>query len=109
MTEEIRNILLGAFVLALAITAAWPVRAHDPYSDWRKPDNPGVSCCNNSDCRPTRAYVDDDGNWRAWNGQKWLVVPWAVVLPADYAKDGRSHLCEKGEYIYCFTPGPPRS
>jgi hypothetical protein len=68
-----------------------------------------TSCCNNADCRPTRAYVDDNGRWRAWNGTMWLVVPWDRVLPTDFAGDGRSHLCEKGEFIYCFMPGEVRS
>lgn len=81
---------------------------HDIYHQWRKPDNPTVSCCNNTDCRPTRAYMGDDGLWRAWDGDKWLTVPAAVVLPTDYGQDGRSHICEAGGYIYCFTPGQVR-
>lgn len=80
---------------------------HDRYKGWSPPGNPGVSCCNDSDCRPTRAYLTESG-WRAWNGQTWLLVPGERVLPTDYAGDGRSHLCEKGEYIYCFTPGQVR-
>jgi hypothetical protein len=61
------------------------------------------------DCRPTRAYLDDGGVWHAWNGKKWLIVPWQAILPQDYAHDGRSHLCEKHEQIYCFSPGSPKS
>jgi hypothetical protein len=82
---------------------------HDIYKNWTPPDNPKTSCCDNSDCRPTRAYVDESGNWRAWNGNMWLIVPSARVLPTDYAHDGRSHLCEKAGFIYCFAPGPPKS
>ena len=52
---------------------------------------------------------DQDGQWRAWNGLRWLVVPSERVLPTDFAGDGRSHLCEKQDFIYCFTPAPPRS
>lgn len=84
-------------------------RGHEPYTDWRMPSNPAVSCCNNADCRPTRAYVDEDGIWHAWTGTKWLWVPPEKVLPTDYAGDGRSHLCEQAGWVYCFTPGPPRS
>lgn len=82
---------------------------HDIYKGWHPPGNPNTSCCNNDDCRPTRAYVDETGRWRVWNGHRWLAVPWERVLPTDHAGDGRSHLCERGEFIYCFTPASPRS
>jgi hypothetical protein len=82
---------------------------HDVYKGWHPPGNPKTSCCNNADCRPTRAYVDENGTWRAWNGLFWLVIPPERILPTDLAGDGRSHLCENAGYIYCFTPGPPRS
>ena len=62
---------LTVFVLGVMISAR-SARSHEPYSDWKQPDNQ------------------------------------AVVLPADYAKDGRSHLCENGGYIYCFTAGEPK-
>ena len=81
---------------------------HDIYKLWHPPTNPGTSCCNNADCRPTRAFVDEEGNWRAWNGATWLTVPQDRVLPSNYAGDGRSHLCEKEQFIYCFTPGEIR-
>ena len=38
----------------------------------------------------------------------WLTVPREIVLPTDYGHDGRSHLCEREGYIYCFTPGQVR-
>ena len=82
---------------------------HDIYKLWHPPQNPGTSCCNNSDCRPTKAFVDEEGHWRAWNGASWLQVPQDRVLPPNYAGDGRSHICEKETFIYCFTPGEIRS
>ncbi|MFO1081853.1 MAG: hypothetical protein U1E23_14640 [Reyranellaceae bacterium] len=72
-------------VLGVLVVAAY---AHDPYGSWRQPDNPAVSCCNGQDCRPTRAYLGEDGRWRAW--------------------DGRSHLCEAGGHVYCFSPTSPK-
>ncbi len=81
---------------------------HDIYKLWSPPLNPNTSCCDNSDCRPTRAFVDDDGHWRAWNGVLWLQVPQDHVLPPNHAGDGRSHLCEKEQFIYCFAPGEIR-
>ena len=84
-------------------------KGHDIYKHWSPPNNPNTSCCNDSDCRPTRAYLDGEGRWRAWNGNLWLIVPQERVLPPDLAGDGRSHLCEKEQFIYCFTPGETRS
>ncbi|MBV8187942.1 MAG: hypothetical protein JOY64_17075 [Alphaproteobacteria bacterium] len=81
---------------------------HDIYKNWHPPQNPGTSCCNNADCRPTRAFVDDDGHWRAWNGSAWLSIPQERVLPANFAGDGRSHICEKDGFVYCFAPGEIR-
>ena len=44
---------------------------HDMYKDWEQPDV-GGSCCNAQsaddpagDCRPTTAYIGDDGRWHA--------------------------------------------
>ena len=81
---------------------------HDIYKGWHPPNYPNTSCCNDADCRPTRAFVDGEGRWRAWNGSKWLVVPQDRVLPNNYAGDGRSHICEKEDLIFCFTPGEIR-
>src|SRR5438105_15775064 len=66
---------------------------HDVYKAWHPPDNPKTSCCNNADCRPTRAYVDDNGAWRAGNGLLWLVVPPERVVTSEFGGYGRSHLC----------------
>lgn len=81
---------------------------HGTYEQWHPPGNPHTSCCNDADCRPTRAYMGDDGDWRAWNGNLWLRIPHERVLPTDFAGDGRSHLCENAGVIYCFTPGQIR-
>jgi hypothetical protein len=97
--------LLCAAVLIVTIGGmVRAARGHDGYQNWYAPDNPKVSCCNDSDCRPTRAYLHEDGLWRAWNGAKWLIVPPGKVLPTDLKGDGRNHLCEKGDWIYCFSP-----
>lgn len=110
-TRAIATLFVIVLAIGAAVQACWPkpARAHDPYSQWKAPNNPNVSCCNNEDCRPTRAYLGDDGLWRAWNGKEWLTVPPDRMLPTDYAKDGRSHLCEKMGYIYCFSGAEPKS
>ena len=87
---------------------------HDWYKDLRQPDS-GYSCCNGStdgrdgDCRPIRAYLNDDGVWYALLDGRWVPVPPRVVLK-QLAPDGRSHICaSRGGMIYCFLGGSPRS
>jgi hypothetical protein len=87
---------------------------HDWYRDLRQPDT-GVSCCNGhsatseGDCRPTRAYLNDDGLWYALLDGQWVPVPPRVVL-RQLAPDGRSHICaSKSGLIYCFLGGSPKS
>jgi hypothetical protein len=80
---------------------------HDEYQHWKQPGS-GLSCCNDQDCRPTRAYLAEEG-WRAWDGNRWLLVPPAAVLKLR-AKDGRTHLCANPDgHVYCFAPADPRS
>lgn len=114
MIRAVASYLLAALAFVAVVQVFLPLkaRAHDVYSgpEWRVPGSPGVSCCDNRDCRPTRAYMGEDGLWRAWSGYKWITVPADRVLPTDLAKDGRSHLCASlDDYVFCFSPGQPRS
>jgi hypothetical protein len=108
----------AAIVTALAMShSSWSqsgnhgdghAELHHIYKDWRTPGNPAVSCCHDEDCRPTRAKRDENGNWLAWTGRKWLTVPSRALMPPDMVGDGRSHICERQDYIYCFTPSEPK-
>ena len=87
---------------------------HDWYQDLKQPET-GYSCCNGSssssegDCRPTRAYLSDDGLWYAMIDGRWVPIPPRVVL-RQLAPDGRSHVCaSKSGMIYCFLGGSPKS
>ncbi len=87
---------------------------HDWYKDLKQPGT-GYSCCNGSfngvegDCRPTRAYLQEDGTWRAVIDGHWQLVPPRVVLQR-LAPDGNSHICAgKSGMIYCFIGGSPKS
>ncbi|MBM3650116.1 MAG: hypothetical protein FJX11_20250 [Alphaproteobacteria bacterium] len=87
---------------------------HDWYQDLKQPGT-NASCCNGTingvegDCRPTRAYQNDDGVWYALLNGRWVPVPPRVVLK-QLAPDGRSHICaNKTGMIYCFLGGSPRS
>jgi hypothetical protein len=87
---------------------------HDWYKDLKQPGT-GYSCCNGSvdgmegDCRPTRAYLQEDGTWKAMVNGRWMPVPPRVVLQR-LAPDGNSHICAgKSGMIYCFIGGSPKS
>lgn len=82
---------------------------HDWYKGLRAPHT-GASCCDDRDCRPTRAYREDDGTWRAMLDGQWVAIPIHVVLK-EKAPDGRSHICANPDtkVIYCFIAGEPRS
>lgn len=123
MNRHISMLVIVALIVGFAISAFAQsghhgdghAEMHPRYQGWSPPNNPGTSCCNaqtpdnpKGDCRPTRAYMHDDGLWRAWNGSRWLIVPRDRVLPTDYAGDGRSHICEKDMFIYCFSPTTPK-
>jgi hypothetical protein len=81
---------------------------HPTYETWK--DHRGFSCCNDADCRPTRAYLGDDGLWRAFADGHWMIVPKDRVLSIP-SPDGRSHICApvNGTLPYCFVPGDIRS
>ena len=87
---------------------------HDWYRELKQPGT-GYSCCNGTmngvegDCRPTRAYLQDDGTWKAMIDGRWMPVPPRVVLK-NLAPDGNSHICAgKSGMIYCFIGGSPKS
>ncbi|UYN95958.1 MAG: hypothetical protein KIT25_03150 [Enhydrobacter sp.] len=92
-------------------------QGHAEHHDWyRELKQPGtnLSCCNGTsngvegDCRPTRAYQDDEGRWRAMINGRWIPVPPRVVLK-QLAPDGGSHICvSRSGLIYCFLGGSPK-
>lgn len=90
--------------LALAMEAA---RAHDHYTSWKQPAN-GASCCDNRDCRPTRARMTDAETWQAWDGERWIDIPPHTILKMQ-SPDGRNHLCEAYGVVFCFLPSGPKS
>lgn len=81
---------------------------HSTYEQWK--DQRGYSCCDDGDCRPTRADKGDDGRWRAWIDGRWIPVPADAVLDRR-SPDGRSHVCMSpgAQEPRCFVPGEPRS
>ena len=88
---------------------------HDWYQKLKQPQT-GYSCCNGSangvdgDCRPTRAYLNDDGIWYAMLDGALGAGAARVVVLQQLAPDGRSHICaSKSGMIYCFLGGSPKS
>ncbi|MBX3500453.1 MAG: hypothetical protein KF889_13470 [Alphaproteobacteria bacterium] len=109
--------LVAALLLSIPLATPAPAQdghhglghaeMHDWYRTLRHPFT-GRLCCDNRDCRPTRAYVDDEGYWRAMLDGHWVLVPDDVVLK-NASPDGRSHICanERG-VIFCFVGGVPK-
>jgi hypothetical protein len=110
-----RGILFAA-AIAVAIAASAAARAqgghhghghadhHDWYKDLKQP-NSAASCCDNRDCRPTRARMNDREEWEAWDGKRWIHIPPHTILKFP-SPDNRSHLCEMNGAVFCFLPGP---
>lgn len=111
------RVLLAGLVVLLRIGAAAAqsgahgenhAQHHDWYRDLRQPGS-GASCCSLQDCRPVRAYIGDDGQWRAIVDGEVVHIPGYAILRQS-APDGGSHLCMSAwGIVYCFVPGQPMS
>lgn len=99
--------LVGLVLFVVGVLWSAAVWGHEPYSGWKSPTT-GASCCDHRDCRPTRARMDEQGRWEAWDGGRWIKIPPANVLRMK-SPDGRSHLCELNGAVFCFVPGEVRS
>ncbi|MBX3499542.1 MAG: hypothetical protein KF889_08865 [Alphaproteobacteria bacterium] len=105
-------LLLVLVAPALRAQEGWQGEGHAQYHEWyRQLMHPvtGLSCCDGRDCRPTRAYRDHHGWWRAMLNGRWKRVPPEAVLNI-VAPDGNSHICaDETEQIHCFVGGLPKS
>lgn len=103
--------MLAASLLSCGPPAYSQHPGHAEHHEWYRTlkDDAGFSCCNERDCRPTRAYLHDDGRWRAELGGVWVIVPDETVLRTR-APDGNSHICaNRAGKILCFVGGEPKS
>ena len=83
------------------------------YSTWHMPDNPTVSCCNNSDCYPTEIkYVDGTIYAKRREDGKFILIPPEKVERNRDNPDGRNHLCappphafHAADTVLCFALG----
>lgn len=124
MPRSVLTAVAGVIAVAWVFAGATPfaqdghhgrghAQNHDWYQQLKQPQT-GYSCCTGTvngvegDCRPTRAYINDDGMWFALLDGRWVPVPPRVVLK-QLAPDGRSHICaSKSGLIYCFLGGSPK-
>lgn len=94
---------------------------HEYYNKLYIPDNrwpkPG-SCCREriefpngevvGDCRPVRAWLDDNGRWHAIADGREILIPDSKIIRDNQppAPDGNSHLCMSlTGIVFCFVPG----
>ena len=82
------------------------------YSTWHMPDNPGISCCNSSDCYPTDIkYIDGQIYARRREDGRYILIPPQKVERNRDNPDGRNHLCAPPpalspmDSVYCFALG----
>lgn len=61
----------------------------------------GLSCCDISDCRKTKA-VWQDGWWAEWNG-RLTPIPKEIILERK-SIDENAYLCASKRNLYCFVP-----
>ena len=82
------------------------------YSTWHMPDNPTISCCNNSDCYPTEIQsVGGNIYARRREDEKYILIPSQKIERNRDNPDGRNHLCAPPpahfptDTVYCFALG----
>ena len=108
-------VALLASVVQASAGGQWP---DGPRSQWFKsllqPDNPGVSCCDISDCHQTEAKQLPDGNWTAviedQKGKHWIAVPPGKVVKTPQTIDGEAYICDSPyvpDTVFCFVPSRP--
>ncbi len=91
---------------ALCIGFASPhTQAHDIYNGWNIPGQ-NKSCCNNLDCKPTKAKYEA-GAWWAFVASKrmWVKIPDQTIVTYK-TDDTDAHLCfsESFSEVLCFRP-----
>jgi hypothetical protein len=70
-------------------------RHHNWYKGLTRPDTKG-SCCDDQDCRPTRARFNaTTGNWEAVKDGRWITIPPSKIIDGDVPQEaaGEAHLC----------------
>jgi hypothetical protein len=110
-----RVFLILALLIAPAIAQ---VHHHDGetaevdkfYSEWMRPDNPNLSCCNKLDCYATEVKVKG-GTWfaRQRESGNWVTVPPGKIEQIKDSPDGRSHVCmspnTEAPIVFCLKLG----
>ena len=86
---------------------------HHWYRRLMRPDFPSYRCCNDQDCRPTRARWNK-GHWEAQKDGRWIRIP-NEKISREQSIDSRPHICAPptshpkfhADYVFCFVkPGP---
>lgn len=111
-------IVLACTIVGVKLAPAQEHQHHHPtetitgatakfYSNWERPDLPGVSCCNRMDCAAVSRVRTRDGKIEAQresDGQ-WLTIPREKMEFNRDSPDGRSHMCSMGTTVFCFIAG----
>jgi len=82
------------------------------YARWMMPDSGrGISCCNQQDCEAVEHVrrVGGQLQMQRKSDGRWLTIP-PGKLESNYddardSPDGFSHMCSRGESVYCAVLG----
>jgi len=80
------------------------------YSNWMRPDQPSVSCCDNHDCYPAEVK-NVGGTWFAKRREdgRWMAIPASKIEQNRDNPDGRNHVCMQrpglADLVFCFSLG----
>ncbi len=100
---------LAALLAVFATLLIGPAGAADPaieawFKSLKQPGS-GMSCCDESDCKRTKARVGPDG-WEALTpAGDWISVPEDRIVRPKSNPTGEPILClSPSRSIYCFVP-----
>ncbi len=117
----IRDIIKAVMIIIVVILVFYPLaHAQDHqhpdktitgatakfYETWERPDAPGASCCNRSDCDVAVEVKKLGGEWwaRKRSGGPLISIPAEKIERRRDSPDGQSHLCSVGGTVICFLP-----
>jgi hypothetical protein len=80
------------------------------YSNWMRPDDPELSCCNKKDCYPAE-FKNVGGTWFAKRREDgaWIPIPAQKFEMHRDNPDGRNHICMQApgsvDAVFCAILG----
>lgn len=106
LTWDMFPLVVVVLLIGLALVVATAVKAETKGEWFRSLTVPGTvngSCCDEADCKPTKAE-HRDGQWWAEVDGTMQPVPNERIVRNPVSYDGRAYVCVWGGVILCFIP-----